>query len=124
MDACADAAADLAAAHEPEEALARWIERYTQFLATKRGLAAALHSGDPAFASLPGYFMQRLGPALGSLLDAAAARGQIKTGIRTNDVLHAIALLCQPVPGEGPAYSQRMVCLLVDGLRYGAGRGA
>jgi len=26
-----------------------------------------------------------------------------------------------PVPDEGPAYSLRMVALLIDGLRYGAG---
>jgi AcrR family transcriptional regulator len=60
VDACADAASALAAAHEPGEALARWVRRYTEFVATKRGLAAALHSGDPAFDALPGYFMGRL----------------------------------------------------------------
>jgi hypothetical protein len=26
-----------------------------------------------------------------------------------------------PVAGDGVAYSQRMVALLIDGLRYGAG---
>ncbi|MGB6571985.1 MAG: hypothetical protein WBF20_09945, partial [Trebonia sp.] len=31
------------------------------------------------------------------------------------------ANLCVPVPGEGVAYSQRMVALLIDGLRHGAG---
>jgi hypothetical protein len=68
VDACADAAPVLTAAHEPGAALAKWLHRYTEFLATKRGLATALHSGDPAFDALPGYFMQRLGPTLGSLL--------------------------------------------------------
>jgi len=121
VDACADAAPALAAAHEPAVALAMWLQRYTEFVATKRGLAAALHSGDPAYAALPGYFMQRLGPALGSLLDAATASGEIRAGIAARDLLHAVANLSQPVPGEGPAYSQRMVALLIDGLRYGAG---
>ena len=65
VDACADAAPALAAANEPAAALARWLHRYTEFLATKRGLAAALHSGDPAFDALPGYFAARLEPALG-----------------------------------------------------------
>jgi AcrR family transcriptional regulator len=81
VDACADAAPALAAAHEPGAALAKWLHRYTEFLATKRGLATALHSGDPAFDALPGYFMQRLGPALGSLLEAAAASGEIRADI-------------------------------------------
>src|SRR5882672_7237461 len=49
IDACADAAAHLAAEYGPGEALARWMQRYTAFIATKRGLATALHSGDPAF---------------------------------------------------------------------------
>jgi AcrR family transcriptional regulator len=121
VDACADAAPALAAAHEPEEALAQWLHRYTGFVATKRGLATALHSGDPAFDALPGYFMQRLGPALGSLLEAAIASGDIRAGISPEDLLYAVAKLCTPAPGEGADYSQRMVALLIDGLRYGAG---
>jgi AcrR family transcriptional regulator len=120
VDACADAAPALSAALEPGAALASWLERYTEFVATKRGLATALHSGDPAFDALPGYFMQRLGPTLGSLLEAAAASGEIRPGISPRDLLHAVANLCQPGPGDGAAYSQRMVALLVDGLRYRA----
>ncbi len=123
VDACADAARALAAAHEPGAALAKWLHRYTEFVGTKRGLAAALHSGDPAFDALPGYFMQRLGPALGSLLEAAIASGEIRGGISPKDLLYAVTNLCMPVAGEGAAYSQRMVALLIDGLRYGAGPG-
>jgi AcrR family transcriptional regulator len=121
VDACANAATTLAAAHEPGAALAKWLHRYTEFLATKRGLATALHSGDPAYCALPAYFMQRLGPALGSLLEAATASGEIRAGISAKDILHAVANLCVPVPDEGVAYSQRMVALLIDGLRYDAG---
>ena len=120
VDACADAAPALTAAHEPGAALAQWLHRYTAFLATKRGLATALHSGDPAFDALPGYFMQRLGPTLGSLLDAAIASGEIRADISPTDLLHAVANLCLPVADEGVAYSQRMVALLIEGLRYGA----
>jgi len=117
IDACADAAPALAAVHEPRTALATWLRQYTEFLATKRGLAGALHSGDPAFDALPGYFMQRLGPALESLLDAASATGDIRADISAADLLHAVAQLCLPISGEGLAYNQRMVALLVDGLR-------
>jgi len=120
VDACADAAPALAAAHKPGEALAQWLRRYAGFLATKRGLAPALHSGDPAYGALPGYFGQRLGPALGSLLQAAAAAGEIRDDIVPKDLLHAVANLCLPAADEGVDYSQRMVALLIDGLRYGA----
>ena len=118
IDACADAASTLSAAYEPGVALAKWLYRYTEFLATKRGLAAALHSGDSAFDALPGYFFQRLGPALGSLLEAATASGEIRAGISSKDLLYAVANLCLPVADEGVAYSQRMVALLIDGLHY------
>ena len=53
----------------------------TRFRKSKRGLAKAVHSGDPAFDALPGYFRQRLGPTLGSLLEAATASGEIRAGI-------------------------------------------
>jgi AcrR family transcriptional regulator len=120
VDACAAAATALAAAHEPGTALAQWLHRYTEFLATKRGLASALHSGDPAFDALPAYFHQHLEPALESLLDAATASGDIRADVSPADLLHAVANLCVPVAGEGIAYSQRIVALLIDGLRYGA----
>jgi AcrR family transcriptional regulator len=120
VDACADAGPALAAAHKPGEALAKWLHRYTEFLAIKPGLAPALHSGDPAFDALPGYFRQRLGPTLDSLLDAATTSGEIRADISSKDLLYAVANLCMPVADEGLTYSQRMVALLVDGLRYGA----
>ena len=118
IDACADAGPALSAAHEPVLALARWMDRYTAFVGTKRGLASALHSGDPAFEGLHAYFLQRLEPALAELLDAAAATGEVRDDIGARDVLHAIALLSRPVPGEDdPAYSRRLVSVFVDGLR-------
>ena len=121
IDACADAGPALSATHGPGAALAEWLHRYTEFLATKRGLATALHSGDPAFDALPGYFFQRLEPVLGSLLDAATAAGEIRADISARDLLRAIAHLCMPVPDEGLSYNQRMVAVLIDGLRCGAG---
>lgn len=117
IDACAAAGPQLSATHEPGEALAEWLRRYTEFLGTKRGLAPALHSGDPAYEALPGYFLEKVGPVLTELLDAAAASGAVRADVSARDLLYAIANLCMPVPGEGPEYNQRMVALLIDGLR-------
>src|SRR6201996_4008996 len=97
IDACADAGPALSAEHPPGVALAMWLRRYTEFLATKRGLATALHSGDPAFDALPGYFYQRLDPPLPALLDAATASGEIRAGFSPADLLHAVANLSHPV---------------------------
>jgi AcrR family transcriptional regulator len=120
IDACADAASALAAAHEPAAALAAWLERYTEFVATKHGLATALHSGDPAFSGLSGHFWQRVGPALASLLEAAEASGEIRGDVDPKELLSAVASLCLPMSEGGVDYSRRMVALLMDGLRYGA----
>jgi AcrR family transcriptional regulator len=117
IDAVADAGPALAADREPVEALLAWTHRFTELLATKRGLASALHSGDPAFAGLPGYFLQRLGPALAALLAAAVADGTVRDDISAEDLLHAITQLSQPVPGRGLEHNQRIVAVLLDGLR-------
>lgn len=120
IDACADAAPVLAAEHGPGEALARWMQRYAAFIAAKRGLATALHSGDPAYDALPVYFEMRLRPALRTLLEAAAAAGEMRADIEPDELLGAVARLCVQTHDERPAHAQRMVALLVDGLRYGA----
>lgn len=117
IDACADAAAALSAAHPPREALDEWIRVYTGMLATKQGLASALHKGDPMFDSLAAYFLDRLGPALASLLETAAASGEVRSDISARELLYAVALLCLPTPDEGAEYNLRMVAIFLDGLR-------
>jgi AcrR family transcriptional regulator len=120
VDACAEAAPALAAEHAPGEALARWMQRYAAFIATKRGLATALHSGDQAFEGLPVYFQTRLVPALQTLLEAAAAAGEVRSDVEPEELLNAVARLCMHTREERPDHAERMVALLVDGLRFGA----
>jgi AcrR family transcriptional regulator len=119
IDACAAEAPILAAEYPPFEALARWMQRYAAFIATKRGLATALHSGNPAFDPLPAYFQQRLQPAFRALLDSAAAAGEVRADVDPEDLLGAVASLCMSAHNDGPGRAERMVALLVDGLRYG-----
>jgi hypothetical protein len=64
--------------------------------------------------------MQRLEPALSSLLEAATASGEIRADISPKDLLYAVASLCLPTADGGVAYSQHMVALLINGLRYTA----
>ncbi len=120
IDACADAAPILAAEYAPADALARWMQRYAAFIATKRGLASALHSGNPAFDTLPAYFNQRLLPAFRTLLDAGVAAGEVRADVDANDLLSAVASLSRQAQDENPERARRMVALLIDGLRYGA----
>lgn len=117
IDACADAAPALAAEVEPGEALARWMQRYADFILTKRGLSNALQSDSPAYASLPDYFYSRLRPALASLLQAALEQNVIRPGFEADELLHAAATLCKASHGEDAATTRKMVALMVDGLR-------
>jgi AcrR family transcriptional regulator len=122
VDACADAAAALAKEYPPITALSLWLERYVDFIRTKLGLCKALYSGDPAYKALPEYFNKRLRPALTTLLDAAAEAKTVRTGTDPDDLLVAVANLCSAGYGRDPQHARRMVSLLVDGLRYGAGK--
>lgn len=118
MDACADAAPALAADKPPFEALAAWLQLYAGFVGTKRGLAKALHSGDPAFEALPDYFDARLRPAFRGLFGTAMAAGAIRTDIEADDVLNAVAHLGMSARPDRPEAYRMLVALLVDGLRH------
>lgn len=119
VDACAAAAVSLATEHQPEQALMIWLERYVDFIATKRGLAKSLHTGNPAFADLPAYFETRLKPACETLLRAAITAGKVRDGVDAWDLLRAIALLSTPDHDGRPDRSNQMVSLLLDGLKLG-----
>ena len=121
VNACAAAAPELAATHEPLEALTLWIDRYVDFLAAKRGLASAIHSGEPAFNGLTSYFEDQLRPALAQLLQTAADAGAIRKDLNADDLLWAIASLCSRPRTGDPKQAQRLIALILDGLRT-AGR--
>jgi AcrR family transcriptional regulator len=117
IDACAAAASELAACQEPWPALTAWVERLTALVSTKRGLATALHSGDPAYADLPSYFTGALQPAVDALLDAARDSGDVRADITGRELLSTVALLCQPVAGEDLSFNEHMVRIFTQGLR-------
>ena len=99
------------------------MQRYAVFVAAKRGLATALHSGDPAYDTLPAYFRAATSTGPWDLLESAAAAGDPRR-CRAEELLpeHGLpAFACGPRP-TGPDRTRRMVALLVDGLRYGKSR--
>lgn len=120
VDACANTAPALAKAHPPMTALVLWMERYVEFIGTKRGLCKALYSGDEAYKALPDYFNNRLRPALTTLLDAAVKTKDLRPGSDPDDLLVAVANLCNAGYGRDPRHAHRMTKLLIDGLRLNA----
>jgi AcrR family transcriptional regulator len=116
IDECVDAAVQLGSTMPPWEALIAWIERFTGFVGTKRGLASALHSGDPAYDDLPRHLLDRLEPTLNTLLARAVQGGYARRDVTARDILITVALMCQPVPGGQPGFNQRMTRVFADGL--------
>ena len=116
IDECVEAAEELATALSPWEALMAWTERFTDFVGTKRGLASALHSGDPAYDDLPEHLLDRLEPALQTLLAHAVDVGSARDDVTAREVLMTIALICQPVRGEQPSFNRRMTRVFMEGL--------
>ena len=120
IDECVTAAETLGGAtRDPFGALSAWVGRFTAFVATKQGLAQALHSADPAYDGLPDALLASLELPVGGLLERGVASGAVRPGVSARDLLVAVALLCQPVPGEERAYNERLVRLFVEGLRAG-----
>ncbi|WP_245951460.1 TetR/AcrR family transcriptional regulator [Paracidovorax anthurii] len=122
VDACANAGIELAAQYKPGEALVQWVECYVEFVTARRGLAASLSSDDPAFKALAPHFQERLRPVVQDLLDAAMASGQIREGIKSEELLCGVGALCTPSEYAEQPDPRRMVALFIDGLRYGASR--
>lgn len=117
VDACAEAAPQLSAELPPFEAMAAWLQVFSGFITTKRGLASALHAGSPVFESLPAYFDQKLRPALARLLAEAVAAGDARGDVEADDIIGAVASLSMAQKAGRPEQTRRMVALFTDGLR-------
>jgi AcrR family transcriptional regulator len=118
VEACAQAGPILLAeSATPHQALARWIDMFVDFLATKHGLAEVLRSDDAAFQTLHAYFIDRLVPVCAQLLEATAAAGEIQPGLDAYELLRGVGNLCVGA-GNDPRYDPRhLIELLITGLR-------
>ncbi len=107
----------LASAPTPHAALGEWLDLFVDFVVTKQGLAAVLQSDDPCFDPLHSYFVERLEPVCTSLLDAAAASGEISAGVDAYELMRGVGGLCVGANGN-PRYDvRRLVRFLVAELR-------
>jgi AcrR family transcriptional regulator len=120
LDATAAEADRLSSKHPPAEALRMWAQSLARFVATKRGFASALHSGDPAYQSLPAQLLGTLVPRVQAILDAGAADGTIRREIRAEDLIHALSRLADSGSVEPGRPANPMMNVLLDGLIIGS----
>ncbi|HEY7174705.1 MAG TPA: TetR family transcriptional regulator [Micromonosporaceae bacterium] len=114
-----DAAPELLASMGADKALRTWMDRFVEYMTTKRGMADALHAviasgGDPFSES-----RQRLVGAITALLQAGAAAGTVRSDVAPADVLASLSgvTLAAGDPSQREQ-AGRLLDLIMDGLRY------
>ena len=102
----------------PVEALRRWLQAGVEFMATKKGMAAALAMAAQGSPDLVAYSLDRLTRAVGELLQRAAAAGEIRVDIGPEDLLRTLVGMCYAHDRPGwQAKVLRLVDVFIDGLR-------
>jgi AcrR family transcriptional regulator len=113
VEACAEAGPKLlATAASPHAALGQWIDLFVDFLVTKHGLAGVLHTED--FQPLHAYFLDRLLPVCGALLEAAA--DEIQGDLTAYELMRGVGNLCVGAEDDDRYDARRLAQLLVTGL--------
>ena len=117
-----DGVPDLLARMSPDEALLAWMKRFIGYVAGKPGMALALKSivFTTDAAGLQASH-DRIYTALGELLAAGQRAGVFRSGVAAEDLANAlsgISLANSQLGAE--ARANRLIDLLVDGLRHGA----
>ena len=104
---------------EPVEALRRWLRSNVEFVATKKGMAAALAlAAGPPPSELTAFSFERLTKAIGMLLQRAVTAGEIRADVGPEDLLRTLVGMCMLHDQPGwQAGVIRMLDVLVDGLR-------
>jgi len=103
---------------DPVDALRRWLRSNVEFVATKKGMSAALALAVQSSSELTAFSFERLTKAVGALLDRAVAAGEIRSDISPEDLLRALVGMCYL--HDQPGWQKSVVRLLdvfVDGLR-------
>ena len=114
----ADLAEQLKQEARPVDALRRWLRSNVKFVATKKGMSAALALAAYKNSELFSYSFDRLTRAVSALLDRAIAAGEIRDDISPEDVLRALVGMCYMHDQPGwQASVLRLVDVFVDGLR-------
>ena len=114
----ADLAEKLKQATPPIEALQQWMRSNVKFVATKKGMSAALALATYKNSELFSYSFDQLTRAAGGLLERAIAAGEIRDDISPEDLLRALVGMCYMHDQPGWQKSVlRLVDVFIDGLR-------
>jgi len=117
VDQLGDLAEQLKSEAAPVDALRRWLRSNIEFVATKKGMSAALALAAHRPSELSAYSFDRLTKAVGGLLDRAVAAGEIRRNVGPEDLLRALVGMCYMHDQPGwQASVLRLMDVFVDGL--------
>lgn len=102
---------------KPVDALRRWLRSNVEFVATKKGMSAALALAAHGSSELHAYTFDRLTKSVGALLERAVAAGEIRDDISPEDMLRALVGMCYMHDQPGwQSTVLRLLDVFVDGL--------
>ncbi|MBQ0926873.1 helix-turn-helix transcriptional regulator [Saccharopolyspora endophytica] len=110
-----DSAAELLAELPPDAALRAWMDRFADYIATKREMAEALRAVITA-TSLPEKRAE-LAEAARAVLEAGAADGSLRADVLPEDVVAGIVGVFLSCGADRPEQAGRLLDLLMDALR-------
>jgi len=121
VDQLIEGADELAATKPADEALAEFMLRFVEYVASKKGLATYLKSMVSADSDLFTDSKKRVHDTIARLIKAAADAGTIRQGVDPDDVIHTLGGFClMNDVNANPEQGKRVAALIMDGLRYGA----
>ena len=121
VDQLIEGAEELSATKPADEALAEFMQRFVEYVASKKGLATYLKSMVSADSDLFTDSKKRVHDTIARLIKAATDAGTIRPGVDPDDVIHTLGGFClMNDVNSNPEQGKRVAALLMDGLRYGA----
>ena len=121
LNALAASAGALLEALPPDAALRAWMNRYAEFLVTKRGMVDTLRTGWSSGRLATPVTRERITAALAMILAAGAQAGSLRGDVEPGDVTAMLlGVFLSTATGSTPKQTGRLLDLLVDGLRPGA----
>ena len=116
-----DAVPGLLADLPPDQAMRMWMDRFVDYMTTKRDMADALRAVIASGGNPYSESRDRLLAAITALLEAGAAAGTLRSDVEPGDVLTSLSGVS--MAAAAPAQRDRagrVLDLLMDGLRYRA----
>ncbi|WP_415943039.1 TetR/AcrR family transcriptional regulator [Streptomyces sp. 067-1] len=118
LDDVTDGASALLDRLPPERALRAWMERYAEFVATKRSMLNTLHSAWTSGRLATPATRERITAAIGVILTEGVRAGSLRADVAPDDVTAMLlGVFLSTAADDEPERTHRLLDLVVDALR-------